>query len=78
MGFMNVLGMGAMNVTNYLRRARECAELAERANAQDKLKLLEIADAWLMLADHAAKAASASPLAPTSLDGASSLDGKVR
>lgn len=40
-----------MPVTMYLQRARECAELADRAaNKADRMKLLEIADAWAEMA----------------------------
>ena len=63
-----------MSVTEYLTRARECADIADRIEGEDKRKLLEIADAWLKLADSAAKAAQA-PLAPTSPNDPS---GKVR
>jgi hypothetical protein len=56
-----------MSVTEYLTRARECADIAERIDGVDKRKLLEIADAWLKLADNAAKAVAAqAPLAPKS------------
>jgi hypothetical protein len=46
-----------VTVTEYLEHARECAALADRANEADKKKLLDIADAWLKLADDAAKEA---------------------
>jgi ubiquinone biosynthesis protein Coq4 len=46
-----------MRVTEYLQRARECADIAERVTGKDKDKLKEIATAWLQLADEAAKAA---------------------
>jgi len=40
-----------MPVTQYLVRARECAAIADRlTNAEDKKKLLEIAEAWADLA----------------------------
>jgi hypothetical protein len=56
--------MGIMSVTEYLTRARECADIAERIDGADKHKLLEIADAWLKLAaDEAARAAAQSPIA---------------
>ena len=48
-----------MSVTEHLQRARECADIAERLTGKDKEKLLEIAEAWLRIADDAAKAASA-------------------
>ena len=44
-----------MPVVEYLARARECADLADRArNAEDRHKLLDIADAWAELAKAAA------------------------
>ena len=46
-----------MNVTDYLERARECAAMAERMTPEEKKKLLELAEAWLKLADEAAKEA---------------------
>jgi hypothetical protein len=46
-----------MNVTDYLERARECAAMAEKMAPEDKKKLLEIAHAWLDLADDVAKKA---------------------
>jgi hypothetical protein len=49
-----------MNVTDYLTRARECADIAERVTGADKKKLMEIADAWIKLAEaEAAKPATA-------------------
>jgi len=36
-----------VSVTEYLERARECADLADRMNGDDRKKLLEIADAWI-------------------------------
>jgi hypothetical protein len=42
-------------VTLYLERARQVAELADQAPARDKKAILEIANAWLKLADAAAK-----------------------
>ena len=48
-----------MSVTEYLERARQCADLADRMSGEDKKKLLEIADAWIKMATvEAAKAAS--------------------
>jgi hypothetical protein len=47
-------------VTEFLEHARECAALADRASEADKKKLLDIADAWLKLADEAAKVAAKS------------------
>lgn len=47
-----------MSVSEYLERARACADIAERSNASDKKKLLEIADASLKLAEVEAKNAA--------------------
>ena len=47
-----------MGVSDYLQLARDCAEIADRLGPQDKKKLLAVADAWLKLADDAAKAAA--------------------
>ena len=44
-----------MRVAMYLERARECSDLADKAPANDKKAILEIAEAWLKLADAAAK-----------------------
>jgi hypothetical protein len=44
-------------VAEYLTRARECADLADKLAGEDKTKMLEIAEAWLRLADEAAKTA---------------------
>ena len=46
-----------MTVAEYLERARQAAELAERMPGERE-RLLEIAGAWLMLADEAAKEAA--------------------
>ena len=43
------------SVTEYLQRARDCAALAEKMSGADKKKLLDIAEAWLRLADRRAK-----------------------
>ncbi len=43
-----------MSVSDYLERARECAAMAETMGPEEK-KLLDIAEAWLKLADDAAK-----------------------
>ena len=40
----------------YRAHAEECVELAKRARPQDKAILLEMAEAWLRLADEADKA----------------------
>jgi hypothetical protein len=54
-----------MPVTPYLERARECAELADRAaNAEDRKKLLAIAEAWADLARAAAAEAAKAKSAP--------------
>ena len=52
-------------VTECLERARACAELADRASPKDRPKILEIATAWLKLADDAAKEAIAKAPTPT-------------
>jgi hypothetical protein len=44
-------------VTEFLERARDCAALAEQLDGDDKNKMIEIAEAWLKLADEAAKTA---------------------
>ena len=44
-----------MRVALYLERARQCSQLADQAPAKDKDAILEIANAWLKLADAAAK-----------------------
>ena len=44
-----------MRVALYLERARACSELADQGPANDKKAILEIAEAWLKLADAAAK-----------------------
>jgi hypothetical protein len=43
---------GVMSVTDYLERARECAAMAETMGPEEKKKLLDIAEAWLKLADN--------------------------
>jgi hypothetical protein len=48
-----------MLVTTYLERARECADIAERLQGEDRRKLLAIANAWRELAEEAAKVAAA-------------------
>ena len=37
----------------YRDRARECVELAQTVKVQDRVLLLQIAEAWLWLADKA-------------------------
>jgi len=44
-------------VTAFLERARECATLADQMDGDDKAKMLDVAEAWLQLADEAAKTA---------------------
>jgi hypothetical protein len=46
-----------VSVTDYLERAREAAALAERM-PNERARLLEIAEAWLKLADETAKEAA--------------------
>jgi hypothetical protein len=46
-----------VTVTEYIERARQAAELAEQMPSE-RARLLEIAEAWLMLADEAAKEAA--------------------
>jgi hypothetical protein len=47
--------MTKASVTDYLRRARYLAAVAEKKTGDEKKRLLEIADAWFQLADIAAK-----------------------
>ena len=44
-------------VTECLERARAYAELADKASPKERPKILEMAGAWLKLADDAAKEA---------------------
>ena len=61
-----------MPVVEYLSRARECADLADRArNTEDRKKLLDIANAWAELAKAAAAVAATKP---PKVDGKQSLD----
>jgi hypothetical protein len=55
------LGTGwcAVNVTDYLERARECAAMAARKTGDEKQRLNELAEAWLKLAQQQAEAATA-------------------
>jgi len=46
-----------VSVTDYLKRAREAAALAERM-PDERARLLEIAEAWLKLAEETAKEAA--------------------
>ena len=50
--------MVAATVTDCLARARECAAKAEDLTGVEKTKMLEVAEAWLKLADKAAKEAT--------------------
>lgn len=49
-----------MSASDYLERARKCAELAETSGPEEKEKLLDIAKAWLKLAEDTAERASRS------------------
>ena len=51
--------MVAATGTDCLARARECVAKAEHLTGAEKTKMLEVAQAWLKLADEAAKAADA-------------------
>jgi len=42
------------NVSDYLKLARQVAALADRKSGDEKKRLMEIAEAWLKLADEAA------------------------
>ncbi len=44
----------ALGVTDYLERARECAAIADTLTGDEQKKMLEVAEAWLKLADEAA------------------------
>ena len=53
------------SVTEYLQRARECAAMADKMTGADKAKMMEIAEAWLKVADEAAKmSVQSSPESP--------------
>jgi len=49
---------GVVGVTDYLERARECAAMAETMGPEERKKVLDIAGAWLKLADDAARDAA--------------------
>jgi hypothetical protein len=49
-----------MSVSDYLERARKCAEMAETSGGEEKEKLLDIAKAWLKLAEDTAELATKS------------------
>ena len=46
-----------MTVTECLARARKCAAMADKMSGEDKTSLLELAEAWLVVADEFAKQA---------------------
>lgn len=47
-------GRQSMSVTLDFELARQCADLAEKMEGEDKKRLMDIADAWLKLASEAA------------------------
>jgi hypothetical protein len=59
-----ILRGGTDDGDEYLKNARECAELAERMTGGDNRRLLAIADAWLELGKSAAEVVAGVPLAP--------------
>ena len=48
---------GTVSVSEYLERARECAAMAENMTGDERTKMLAVAQAWLKVADEAAKLA---------------------
>jgi hypothetical protein len=42
-----------MDVADYLKHARDCADMAAHMTGQDKQKLIELAKSWLKLAESA-------------------------
>jgi hypothetical protein len=42
------------NVTDYLERARECTAMADRKTGAEKERFMDLAEAWLKLADEQA------------------------
>jgi hypothetical protein len=56
--------MAKASVTDYLKRARYLAALADKKTGDEKKRLLEIADAWFKLADIAAMQAIKSASMP--------------
>jgi len=50
--------MVAATVSDCLERARECAALAETLEGDEKVKMQAVAEAWLKVADEAAKEAT--------------------
>jgi hypothetical protein len=57
--------MVAATVSDCLERARECAALAESMTGDEKIKMLAVAEAWLEVADEAAKEAAKAKGKPT-------------
>ena len=49
---------GVVSVTDYLEHARECAALADRKTGGERKRLLDLAEAWLKLAEQQAEVAS--------------------
>jgi hypothetical protein len=49
-----VIAMTKTSVSEYLERAREIAALADRKSGEEKKRLLQIAEAWLKLAEESA------------------------
>jgi hypothetical protein len=50
--------MPAATVTDCLERARECAARADTLSGDEKIQMLAVAEAWLKVADEAAKEAA--------------------
>ena len=50
------------SAVEYRKRADECIELAQRANEPNRVRLLEIAQAWLTLAGGGAAVVPADPI----------------
>jgi len=46
--------MPRQSVTEYLERAREIAAMADKKSGEEKKRWMDIAEAWLKLADEAA------------------------
>ena len=42
-----------MDVADYLKHARDCADMAAHMTGEDKQKLIELAKCWLKLAEAA-------------------------
>ena len=49
------LGAGGriVDVADYLKHARDCADMAAHMTGEDKQKLIELAECWLKLAEAA-------------------------